>query len=138
MSEISFSMTQTFESCGPCIKCGVEVILPKELKNRRKENHEGFYCCNGHVQCYLGKTELEKAQELLATERRWREQEKESHARTKAQLEHSDRSRAALKGKVTEIRNRVGNGVCPCCNRSFTNLRRHMHMKHPGFKDALE
>lgn len=26
---------------------------------------------------------------------------------------------------------RVGKGVCPCCKRSFTNLRRHMTTKHP-------
>jgi hypothetical protein len=23
--------------------------------------------------------------------------------------------------------------VCPCCNRSFQNLRRHMATKHPEF-----
>jgi hypothetical protein len=28
---------------------------------------------------------------------------------------------------------RIGNGVCPCCNRSFTNLRRHMTTKHPEY-----
>ena len=28
---------------------------------------------------------------------------------------------------------RTGNGVCPCCKRSFTNLRRHMNTKHPNF-----
>ncbi|WP_165394478.1 helix-turn-helix domain-containing protein [Pseudoxanthomonas winnipegensis] len=31
------------------------------------------------------------------------------------------------------MRQRVMNGVCPCCNRTFENLRRHMHDKHPEF-----
>lgn len=26
---------------------------------------------------------------------------------------------------------RIHNGVCPCCNRSFVNLQRHMKTKHP-------
>lgn len=138
MATVAFSITATFESCGPCCTCGVEVILPQELKRKRVESHASFYCCNGHAQSFVGETELQKAQKLLETERRWREQEKESHARTKAQLEHSDRSRAALRGKVTEIKNRIGNGVCPCCNRSFTNLRRHMGSKHPDFSLETE
>lgn len=24
-------------------------------------------------------------------------------------------------------------GVCPCCNRSFTNVRRHMTSQHPDY-----
>ena len=28
---------------------------------------------------------------------------------------------------------RVGHGVCPCCNRTFGDLYRHMSTKHPGY-----
>lgn len=44
------------------------------------------------------------------------------------------RQLSAARGQVTRIKNRVGNGVCPCCNRSFGNLHRHMQTKHPGWK----
>ena len=27
----------------------------------------------------------------------------------------------------------MANGVCPCCNRSFENLRNHMHTQHPDY-----
>lgn len=40
----------------------------------------------------------------------------------------------ATKGVVTKFRRRVGNGVCPCCTRTFTNLSRHMTTNHPDFK----
>ena len=43
------------------------------------------------------------------------------------------RKAAALRGVVTRTKNRVGNGVCPCCNRTFANLMRHMHDQHPGY-----
>lgn len=26
-----------------------------------------------------------------------------------------------------------GHGVCPCCNRTFSDLQRHMASKHKGF-----
>ncbi len=31
------------------------------------------------------------------------------------------------------VRERVKNGVCPCCSRTFENLARHMQSKHPDF-----
>lgn len=135
MGVVAFSMTQTFESCGPCITCGVEVILPQQLKRQRVATHENFYCCNGHAQCYTGKTELQKAQELLETERRWREQANKSRDLALEHAAKAQREASAARGVVTRIKNRVGNGVCPCCNRSFTNLQRHMHTKHPDFKN---
>jgi hypothetical protein len=47
------------------------------------------------------------------------------------------RSHAATKGHVTRKKRqleRVASGVCPCCNRSFVNLRRHMKTQHPEFE----
>ena len=32
------------------------------------------------------------------------------------------------------IEKRIHAGVCPCCNRSFPNLQRHMAAKHPDGK----
>lgn len=39
----------------------------------------------------------------------------------------------AQRGATKRIKNRVAHGVCPCCTRSFTNLRRHMDTKHPDY-----
>lgn len=43
----------------------------------------------------------------------------------------------AQKAQTTKARNqlkRVKHGVCPCCSRSFQNLRRHIETKHPTFQ----
>lgn len=45
-------------------------------------------------------------------------------------LEHRRRAEKAAK---TRLKNRVGKGVCPCCNRTFLDLQRHMQLKHPSF-----
>ncbi|WP_159103999.1 hypothetical protein [Rhodopseudomonas sp. B29] len=49
------------------------------------------------------------------------------------QREAAERRAAAARGQVTKIKNRVGHGVCPCCNRTFANLARHMAGEHPGY-----
>lgn len=40
-----------------------------------------------------------------------------------------------VKGAHQRTKNRVAKGVCPCCNRSFTNLAKHMAGQHPDFGD---
>lgn len=39
----------------------------------------------------------------------------------------------AARGQVTRLKNRAAAGVCPCCNRTFHQLVRHMAAKHPDF-----
>jgi DNA repair exonuclease SbcCD ATPase subunit len=56
-----------------------------------------------------------------------------AHDQTKATLRDTEKSLIAQKGVTTRIKNRASNGVCPCCNRTFQNLARHMHTKHPDF-----
>lgn len=106
-----------------CITCGVMFAMPSEFQERLRENHNSFYCPNGHKMYYSGKSESEK----LRDELRRKEQELADTAIEKRRLEN----------KITEVNrklNRVHNGVCPCCNRSFKNLKRHMATKHPDHK----
>ena len=46
--------------------------------------------------------------------------------------------RHAAKGQISKLKKRASAGVCPCCNRSFQNLRRHMGNKHPEFVGEQE
>lgn len=57
-------------------------------------------------------------------------------ARTRADRDQVKASNRALKGVVTRTKKRVGNGVCPCCNRTFQQLARHMEAKHPEYADS--
>lgn len=128
MGAVAFTLLETFESVGPCCSCGVTIVLPQHFANKRRESHKDFYCPNGHAQHFPAKSELEKARELLETERRWREQERGRHQREEARLKSAA---TAAKGQLTKLKNRVTNGVCPCCNRTFRNLQKHMATVHP-------
>ncbi len=37
--------------------------------------------------------------------------------------------------RVAAERERIVSGVCPCCNRTFQNLARHIAGQHPDFAE---
>jgi hypothetical protein len=107
-----------------CCKCGVRFAAPETWVSNRIQSHESFFCPNGHSQSFVGKTEAQKLREELDKAKRDLEYQRNARLSTERQL-------SAAKGEATKMKNRINKGVCPCCNRSFTNLRRHMATKHP-------
>lgn len=107
-----------------CISCGVVFAfatgLYEELK--RKRGVKKFYCPNGHNMWYTGKTDETKLREAEAAL-----QAKDDQLR--AAIREGDQARQ----ETLRIRQRISNGVCPCCTRSFGDLRRHMSTQHPDY-----
>jgi hypothetical protein len=104
----------------------------ERLKNRGPNNP--FYCPNGHKQHYTGQSDADKERERADQLQRQLTAAEERAKRQHELREAAERQAAAARGQVTRIKKRVGNGVCPCCNRTFSDLQRHMHTKHPEFK----
>ena len=100
-----------------------------------KRSSQTFRCPWGHEQHYpLGKSEKEKLQDELERERQ-RRQSAEQNVEFYSQMQkQAERSAAAYKGQATRLRNRAKAGICPCCQRHFSQLERHMAAKHPGFQ----
>lgn len=112
-----------------CNDCGVMFGIPIYLRNQRIEDHQWFYCPNGHQLHYTGQTEAQKLQRQLTAERDRTNYWRDEHQREK-------RSHSATKGQLTKARRRIGRGVCPCCNRSFPALAEHMKTEHPEVADG--
>ena len=115
--------------------CGAPIALPSANMKMLRDSHARFYCCWGHCQCFTGDDEATQLRKELAAAAKRLEAQKAETDRQRERLEAAHKSVSAMKGQVTRIKNRVGNGVCPCCNRSFNNLQRHMHTKHPEYKN---
>ncbi len=113
-----------------CCQCKVSFGMDEATHLTLRRSSTNFYCPFGHQQHFpQGKTEAEKlaaAQAQAKREVRWRHEAEEAARATERRL-------AAQKGVTTRLKNRVANGVCPCCNRSFMNLQRHMASQHKGF-----
>jgi hypothetical protein len=107
--------------------CGVVFGIPKDLEARRREDGKAFYCPNGHS-LYFSDRERnkEKIRRLEATE-----------IALKDQLAAAVREAEQVRQALLRDRHRFANGVCPCCNRSFENVRRHMSTQHPDY-DATQ
>ncbi len=118
-----------------CWKCKTEFFLPSELYTAAHASEKiNIFCPYGHSGVFR---EGPSEEERLRQERDRLKQrtamldddlriERESHRSTGRQL-------SAQRGVVTRIKNRVGHGVCPCCTRSFQNLKNHMANKHPAY-----
>lgn len=118
-----------------CCNCGVLFAMEYWRTKRLQENHQTFYCPNGHGQSYTGPTEADRLKGQLEAARSLAVREADRRREAEARTEAERRSSAAYKGHVTRIRNRIANGVCPAgCNRHFDNVERHIASKHPDFK----
>ena len=121
-----------------CCKCSIPFVLTDSLHTTMIEKREQgiFYCPHGHPQCYAtGETELDKMRrerDRLAQQVAYRD---DCVRDARNQRDMAERRLSAAKGRITKIKKRVGNGVCPCCNRTFSDLARHMASQHTGYKD---
>lgn len=109
------------ESC--CYEdCNLTFAMTREFYNRVRNDHSWWFCPLGHTQHYTGTSNEQKLRDAAARETALRDQ-----------LEASIRDAEAQRVELARIRQRIANGVCPCCNRSFGNVRQHMARQHPEY-----
>jgi hypothetical protein len=117
-------------NCGKC--AGVYAI--SEKYRLQKYNEGGFWHCPYcEVSWGYGEgenTRLRRQAEAAKQREQWANGRADDWRK---RAEHEERRARAARGQVTKIKKRVGNGVCPCCTRSFANLQRHMSAQHPDW-----
>lgn len=128
---LTFTESITLETitCGNC--AGAFALNQNWLDAKRRESG-WFTCPYCSVKRGWGKTEADRLREQLAVKSSELSAAKCETARERNLREQEERRRAEAERKL----NRVGAGVCPCCNRTFTNLARHMKTKHPRNPDS--
>lgn len=119
-----------------CISCSASYAMPEKVFNRHMDEGGYHWCpCCGTSQGWDPKerqkvktenAEIVRLKESLKWEQTYAREQREAR-------EQAERSLSATKGVVTRMKKRTTAGVCPCCNRHFTALERHMATKHPGF-----
>jgi hypothetical protein len=136
-------MSETFTSTRgfvvhACInsKCGVLFALEKVFDAERVKDHVAFYCPNGHSQWYSGKSEAERLRADLERANRDKQDLLDQVSREQLRRAQVERSARTTRGHLTRTKNRIRHGVCPCCNRTFENIARHMDTQHPDYAKA--
>lgn len=104
-----------------CANCGVVFGMTEDLEGRRRGDAGRFYCPNGHTMSF-GESDKDRLRAATA---------KQQHLAD--QLQAAERDAEQTRAALVRDRGRIANGVCPCCNRSFDNVRRHMASQHPDY-----
>ena len=115
-----------------CCRCGIPFGVPDEFDDRRRQDGKSFCCPRGHNQSYHD-NETQRLKKQLAHEKKLREWAEQDARVAKAAESRANYRVRAMKGVITKQKKRAAAGVCPCCNRTFQNLARHMSTKHPDY-----
>lgn len=102
--------------------CDQRFAMSAEFYAETRRTGMTWYCPRGHARAWTGQS----------TEQKLREAEAQL-THTKDQLIAAAVEAETVRSQMLRDRQRFANGVCPCCNRSFTNVMRHMKTKHPDY-----
>ncbi len=116
---LDYTETLTVTSCW----CGIRVAIPDNLfRYAHDRKGHAIFCPLGHEFVFGNSYEERYRAELRRVEA------------TRDLLAAEERSHSATKGQLTRARKRAAAGVCPCCQRTFQNVARHVATKHPDFE----
>ncbi len=115
-----------------CRECGGTYALAEGYIRQRRIKGGDWYCPYCGISWHF--TETDNARLKRQLDEQWQKTmaEKQKTKDALAEAEHFRKSRDAMKGQVTKVKNRIEKGICPHCKRYFKDLHRHMKSKHTG------
>lgn len=118
-----------------CAQCKCNFGIPPKLEQTARCSEKiSFHCPYGHSN-YYPKGETEEAK-LRRENQRLVQQMAHKDDQIKYERDRKDkveRRLIAQRGVTTRIKNRIGRGVCPCCDRTFQNVAQHMASQHKEY-----
>lgn len=126
MSTITVGLTLTKMDCG---RCGAVYAINEWFRKCKEQYGGGWNCpyCGSAVG--YSETEVQRLERALEAKRR-------REANLEADLKSAIDKLNGQLAVTARMKNRIAKGVCPCCKRSFVDLRKHMACKHKDFVKA--
>lgn len=109
-----------------CCVCGVVFALPARMLQNARENAGSITCPSGHRLTWA-KSVADRLRDELAAEKKRKDA-------ALGRANESDAARIKAEAALGRLKKRQQAGLCPCCNRTFVNVQRHMASKHPTAK----
>lgn len=120
MSTITETVQLTTMRCGGC---GMVWAMPEFFRLERQKTGQSWFCPRGCERANK-ETEAEKLLKQLTASKT--ETLRQTQLKIEAELAREESIR-----KLKRVERRARAALCPCCNRSFSNLQRHLQTKHP-------
>ncbi len=126
MSVLNVEVTLTTMDC---VVCGGTYALNEAYRAKREQDGQSWHCpyCDKSIGYHESETKR-LTKELAA--------EKARHDQTRAALADEQRQLVRERKAAKRLKTRASKGVCPCCNRYFVKLHRHMETKHPEYTES--
>ena len=126
-----------------CYTCKVKHSFPLHIYEAaiQRRGSMSIYCPNGHAWVYSTEQQISENEKVRQERDRLRQQlaQKNDEIQLQRDLKEHERNRViAFKGVITKTKKRISGGACPCCNRTFQNLARHMATKHKDYANSEE
>ncbi len=134
METITQTVTLTQINCG---QCGGTYAINERYRQQKSDQGGGWNC--PYCKCswgYFNDNELARTKKALEQQKantEWYRQQAETRGKDRDHAQHQVR---AYRGVITKTKRRIAHGVCPCCQRTFQDLARHMKGQHPGYTDT--
>jgi hypothetical protein len=119
-----------------CATCGMQFTVPTAWRDEKQRNGAGFVCPNGHSLTYgesaldRMRVDLDRTRKMLLETNARNSQLTERARLAEVAAQAAAESAAKVERARVRLLKRAAAGLCPCCNRTFTNLARHMQTKH--------
>lgn len=113
-----------------CPSCGVLYTVPKDVIESHRNHGGNHYCSNGHS---LGWGSGGASNSEWAKMRRRAERAEQEKARLSDEADRLQTELQKAGRRERRLKKRASAGTCPCCNRTFSNMARHMKHQHPEF-----
>jgi hypothetical protein len=119
-----------------CGRCGGVYAINERYRANRHEEGKSWNC--PYCQCCWGYAEGEndKLKKEVAAKQARIDQLNAAVAAKQAEIATKEKQAERQRREAARLRKRAKCGVCPCCNRSFQALSRHMKSKHPDYAAA--
>lgn len=114
-----------------CPNCHVPFAFPDYWIRDLRKTGRSFYCPAGHSMSWTpGPTEADRLRNLLEEANRSKTALIAENGRAWNEVAETEKRLKKAAADAKRVEKRIHAGVCPCCNRTFVNLQRHMATKH--------
>ena len=110
-----------------CCNCHILFAMPQDFQEQMRGEHRGknFYCPRGHEQHYAGESDVKRYKRMLDEANR-------KNTDLAGRIHGLETAKGIAEKKAKRLLLRVHAGVCPHCQRTFSQLARHIETKHKG------
>lgn len=119
-----------------CGECGGTYAINEHYREQMYQKGGSWNC--PYCSCgwgYSQNNENSKLKKQIETLERSKKFAERQAANEREEAKYQKNCARAQKAAKTRIKNRIKNGVCPCCNRTFKQLAAHMKNKHPDYME---